>query len=487
MNSRADMGLRRAPESWELGRMPIDVRGILGESAGQNYRLHAEHINPQFARAMKTIGFDNCYERGVGAHLWDRDGNRYLDMLAGYGVFNVGRNHPDIRRALGEFLSLEHPSLVQMEAPQLSGVLARELKSRVGRDLDRVFFTNSGAEGVETAIKYARAATGRTALIHADHAFHGLTTGALAENGTEVFKEGFGPLLPDSRVVPFNDLEALERELAPRDVAAYIVEPIQGKGVYVAHDGYLAEAARLCRRHGALLIVDEVQTGLGRTGRFLAIDHDPEIEPDIVILSKSLSGGFVPVGAVLCKTWVYDRVFTSMSRSAVHSSTFGQGAFAMVAGLAALQAIDDDRLAENAADKGDRLIQGLQSLVPRFEFLKEIRGRGLMIGIEFGPPRSLALKGVWKAVHGMEKSLFVQAATVPMLEDHRILTQIAGPDMDVIKLIPPLVIDNDDVSWFLAAFERTMEQMHRVPGPVWDVLFRIGRNTLGVKSKAAAS
>ena len=467
--------------------MPIDVKRILGDSAGENYRLHAEHINPQFARALKIIGFDNCYERGLGAHLWDSDGNKYLDMLAGYGVFNAGRNHPDISRALSDFLSLEHPSLVQMEAPQLSGVLARELTARVGRDLDRVFFTNSGSEGVETAIKYARAATGRTALLHADHAFHGLTTGALSENGSEVFKAGFGPLLPDSRVVPFDDLDALERELSTGDVAGFIVEPIQGKGVHMPSDGYLAEAARLCHRHGALLIVDEVQTGLGRTGRFLAIDHDPEIDPDIVILSKSLSGGFVPVGAVLCKSWIYDRVFTSLSRAAVHSSTFGQGALAMVAGLASLQALDDDRLAENAADKGDKLMTGLQAMVPRFEFLKEIRGRGLMIGIEFGPPKSLALKGVWKTIHGMEKSLFVQAATVPMLQDHHVLTQIAGPDIDVIKLIPPLVLEDGDVSWFLGAFEKTLEQMHRVPGPVWDVLFRIGRNALGVKTKSKAS
>lgn len=466
--------------------MPIDVKRILSDSAGQNYSLHAEHINPQFAKAMKIIGFDNCYERGLGAHLWDADGNRYLDMLAGYGVFNVGRNHPEIRRALRELLELEHPSLVQMEAPRLSGVLARELKARVGRDLDRVFFTNSGAEGVETAIKYARAATGRAALLHADHAFHGLTTGALAENGSDVFKAGFGPLLPESRVVPFNDLESLNEELSKGDVAAFIVEPIQGKGVFMPDDGYLAEAAMLCHRHGALLIVDEVQTGLGRTGGFLAIDHEPDVEPDIVILSKSLSGGFVPVGAVLCKAWIYDRVFSTLSRAAVHSSTFGQGALAMVAGLAALQAIDDGRLAENAADKGAKLMSGLRDMVPRFEFMKEIRGRGLMIGIEFGPPRSLALKGIWKAIHGMEKSLFVQAATVPLLQDHHVLTQIAGPDLDVIKLIPPLVVDDDDVSWFLTAFERTMEQMHRVPGPVWDVLFRIGRNALGVKAKVRA-
>lgn len=466
--------------------MPLDLRRLLSETTGSNYALHAEHVNPQFAKALKLIGFDVCYERGLGAHLWDGDGNRYLDMLAGFGVFNVGRNHPAIRRALADFLVAEHPSLVQMDAPQLSGVLARELKSRVGYGLDRVFFTNSGTEGVETAIKYARAATGRDALLHADHAFHGLSTGALAQNGSDVFKTGFGSLLPECRMVAFGDLAALERALSADDVAAFIVEPIQGKGVHVPETGYLTEAARLCRRHGALFIVDEVQTGLGRTGRFLAIDHEPGLEPDIVILSKALSGGFVPIGAVLCKRWIHDRVFSSLSRAAVHSSTFGQGAFAMVAGLAALEALDDDGLIESAEDKGDRLVAGLRAMIGRFEFLKEVRGRGLMIGVEFGPPRSFALKGVWKTVHAMEKSLFIQAVTVPMLRDHRVLTQIAGPDIDVIKLIPPLGIDDEDVSWFLSAFESTLENMHRVPGPVWDVLFQIGRNAFGTGARGAA-
>lgn len=466
--------------------MPIDIERLLADSAAQNYELHAAHINPQFAKTLKIIGFDICYQKARGAHLWDTDGNRYLDMLAGYGVFNVGRNNSDVRKALEDFLALDQPSLVQMDAPQLSGILARELKTRVGRGLDRVFFTNSGAEGVECAIKYARAATSRVAILHADHGFHGLTTGALAQNGAEAFTAGFGPLLPDSRVVPFNDAAALESALSAGDVAAFIVEPIQGKGVHMPDPGYLADVQRLCRQYGALFIIDEVQTGIGRTGKFLAIDWEPEIDPDIVILSKSLSGGYVPVGAVLCKTWIYDKVFSSLNRSVVHSSTFGQGALAMVAGLASLAALDDHLLAGNAQAQGEKLMRGLEALVPRYEFLKEIRGRGLMIGIEFGRPKSLALKGVWTAIHKMEKSLFTQAAIIPLLQDHKILTQVAGPEMDVIKLIPPLVIDDADVDWFLTAFEDTMDKMHRVPGPVWDVLYRIGKNTLASKKPASA-
>src|SRR5581483_6347982 len=181
------------------------------------------------------------------------------------------------------------------------------------------------------------------------------------------------------------DLETLEAELENGDVAAFVVEPVQGKGVNVPDAGYLRKAQQLCREHGALFIADEVQTGMGRTGKFLAIEHDgPGIDPDIVVLAKSLSGGFVPVGAVLCKKWIHEKVFSSMQRSVIHSSTFSQGSFAMVAGLAALDVIDREQLIANAARMGDRIGNGLREMQSRFELMKEIRWRGLMMGIEFG-------------------------------------------------------------------------------------------------------
>ena len=328
-----------------------------------------------------------------------------------------------------------------------------------------VFFTNSGAEGIETALKYARCATRRPAILHCEKAFHGLTYGALSINGDESFRAGFEPFLSDCRKIPFNDLEALERELHRGDVAAFVVEPIQGKGVNIPSPGYLREAAKLCHKHGALYVDDEVQTGMGRTGRFLAIEHDGDVDADIVVLAKTLSGGFVPVGAVLCKQWIHDKVFSSMNRSVVHSSTFSQGSFAMAAGLAALDVLDRHRLIEQAEAMGRLLAEGLRALVPRFEFLKEIRARGLMVGIEFGAPRSLGLKAAWTMAHKLDKSLFPQAAIIPLLDKHHIITQVAGHHIDVIKLIPPLVISAEDVKWFLTAFEDVLVQMHKFPGP----------------------
>jgi ornithine--oxo-acid transaminase len=453
----------------------FDIAALLKQNEGRNYELHSAHVNPSNSRTLSTIGFDRCYVRAEGPYLWDVDGTKYLDMLAGYGVFGLGRNNPDVRKAITDFLALDYPSLVKMEAPLLSGLLAAELKKRMPNQLDMVFFTNSGSEGIETALKYARCATRRPGIVFCEKAFHGLTYGSLSLNGDDNFREGFEPFLTDCRKIPFNDLAALERELARGDVAAFVVEPIQGKGVNVPSPGYLKEAAALCRKHGTLFVDDEVQAGMGRTGKFLAIEHEGNVDPDIVVLSKTLSGGFVPVGAVLCKKWIHEKVFSSMNRSVVHSSTFSQGSLAMVAGLAALDTLDRRGIISNAAAMGKLLNDGLHAMVSRFEFLKEIRGRGLMIGIEFGSPQSLGLKAAWALMHKMDKSLFPQAALIPLLDKHHILTQVAGHHIDVIKLIPPLVISEEDVKWFLTAFEDVMVQMHKFPGPAWNVVSDIGK------------
>jgi ornithine--oxo-acid transaminase len=465
--------------------MTIDIKALLEEHRGRNYDLHRAHVNPVYAKVLRTIGFDRCYTRAEGAHLWDEKGRRYLDMLAGYGVFNVGRNHPEVRRALTEFMAADYPSLVQLEAPLLSGLLAEELKRRMPNALDIVYFTSSGTEGVETAIKFARCATHRPVIVHVTKAFHGLTNGALALNGDAIFRDGFEPLLPECRCIPFDDLESLEEALAPGNVAAFIVEPVQGKGVIIPSPGYLREAARLCRNRGTLFVADEVQCGMGRTGRFLALEHDGDVDPDIVILSKSLSGGYLPVGAVLTRKWIYERVYSSMERAVVHSSTFGQGSLAMVAGLATLSVMDDEGLVARAEEMGDRLGEGLLAMKERYEFIRDVRWRGLMIGIEFGRPRSVGLRTAWSIARKMDKSLFPQAVTMPLLDDHHVLTQVAGHHTDIIKLLPPLVIAASDVEWFLGAFDQCMQSLHRFPGPVWEALSKIGKNALSGRSRSA--
>jgi len=461
----------------------LDIRALLKQHEGRNYELHAAHVNPSNVRTLKTIGFDRCYVRAEGPYLWDVKGEKYLDMLSGYGVFGLGRNHPDVRRVLTEFMQADYPSLVKMEAPLLCGLLAEDLKRRMPNQLDMVFFTNSGSEGIETAIKYAKCVTRRPAILHCKKAFHGLTYGALSLNGDDSFRDGFEPFLPHCRAIPFNDLAALEEELSRGDVAAFVVEPVQGKGVNLPSSGYLRDAAQLCRKHGALFVDDEVQTGMGRTGRFLAIEHEGDVDPDIVVLAKTLSGGFVPVGAVLCKKWIHEKVFSSMQRSVVHSSTFSQGSFAMAAGLAALDVLDRHNLIQRAETIGNQIGNGLRSLIPRYEFLKEVRWRGSILGIEFGSPSSLTLKAAWTLMHQMDKSLFPQAAIIPLLDKHHIITQVAGHHIDVIKLLPPLVLSEEDVRWFLTAFEEVLAQMHKFPGPAWNVIADIGKMALTNRSR----
>lgn len=467
--------------------MSFDILSLIREAEGRNYELHEAHVNPRFAKTLRTIGFDRCYTRAEGAYLWDNEGRRYIDMLSGYGVFNMGRNHPVIRQALIDFLGSDCPSLVQMEAPLLSGLLAEKLKARMPNELDYVFFTNSGTEGVEAAIKYARAATGKPAILYAKKAYHGLSNGALSLNGDSVFRETFEPLLPECRMLPFNDLAALEQALAAGDVAAFIVEPIQGKGVNIPSAGYLREAAALCHKHGALFVADEVQSGMGRTGKFLALEHDGDVDPDIVILSKSLSGGYVPVGAVLTRKWIFDRVFPTMEKSVVHSSTFGQGSLAMVAGLAALHVLDEQQLIPRAEQVGNQLGEALSALIPKYEFMKEVRWQGLMLAIEFARPKSFGLRSGWEIAHRMDKSLFPQAITMPLLQEHGMITQVAGHHIDVVKLLPPMVLTDTDVRDFVNAFEQVMINLHRFPGPVWEALSRIGKSSMGWGSKNKVS
>ncbi len=445
--------------------MGFDLNGVLDARRGEGYALHGRYLNPQTPRVLHAIGFDRVYERAEGAYLFDSDGQRYLDFLAGFGVFGVGRNHPVVRQALHDLLERRGADLVQMDTPLLAGLLAERLLAKAP-GLDRAYFCNSGTEAVEAALKFARAATGRRRVLYCDHAFHGLTAGSLSVNGSEDFRDGFGPLLPDTRIA-FGDLEALQRELRRGDVAALIIEPIQGKGVHIPPGRFLPAAQTALRQAGALLICDEVQTGFGRTGRFFAYEHDG-VEPDIVTVAKALSGGYVPVGATLAKDWIFEKVYSSMDRVLVHDSTFGSNSMAMAAGLASLAVIDDEGLVDNAARAGEALLDGLRPLLDRYELLADVRGRGLMIGLEFGKPRSLRLRGGWSVLQAARRGLFAQMVVLPLFQRHRILTQVAGDHMDVIKLLPPLMIGDEEVQWFLEGFTDVMESAHKGNGLMVD-------------------
>jgi ornithine--oxo-acid transaminase len=444
----------------------IDIATLFESREGERFSLHTNRLNEQMVRVLRTIGYDVGFCKGRAQYLYDRKEERYLDLLSGFGVFALGRNHPAIRAALKSVLDADLPNLVQMDVSTLAGILAERLLALVPH-LDKVFFANSGAESVEAAIKFARAATGRSGIVYCNHAFHGLTYGALSLNGDETFRKGFEPLLPDCVSIPFNDLTALEQALSSRRMAAFIVEPIQGKGVILPAEEYLKGAEHLCRRYETLFVADEIQSGLGRTGRFLAGEHWG-IEPDMVLLAKALSGGHVPVGAVLMRKKIFDKVFDRMDRAVVHGSTFAKNDLAMAAGIATLEVMKSGRVIENAARTGERLVRELSALADNYELLKEVRGKGLMIGVEFGAPSSLKLKASWSMLETASKGLFCQLITIPLFKQHKILTQVAGHGSHTVKLIPPLIINDADCDWIVRAFDDVIADSHRA-GAVWSL------------------
>jgi ornithine--oxo-acid transaminase len=433
-------------------RPSIDVAEILARRGGDALDLHHRYLNRQMVRVLKTIGFDRDWVGGEGAYLVDSKGDRYLDLLSGYGVFALGRNPPAVREQLARVLEAGTASLPQLGVTVLPGVLAEELLRRAPSSVETVLLTNSGAESVEGAIKLARAATGRPRILYCDHGFHGLTMGALSVNGNPEFRERYGPFLPGCVPVPFGDLDALRRELQQGDVAAFLVEPVQGKGVVTPPAEYLPEVQALCRRHGTVFCVDEVQTGLGRTGRFLALEHWA-LEPDMVLVSKALSGGYVPVGAILASREVFDGVFDSMERSVAHGSTFGQNDLAAAAALATLSEIDDAGLVERASVLGGRLLELTMPLVERHEVVRDVRGLGLMWAVELGPPTGGTARRIWDSIERRQPGLAAQLLVVPLFKDHHILTQVAGHHMNVVKALPPLVIDESEIERFADALD----------------------------------
>jgi ornithine--oxo-acid transaminase len=465
--------------------MPFDVARTFAERSGENFALHERYMNQQLARTLRTLGFDRNYIRGEGCYLYDDTGAQYLDFLSGFGVYALGRSHPAVKASLHQALDLDLPNMVQMDCALLPGLLAEQLASRAHQGISRVFFCNSGAESVEAAIKFARHSTQRPKILYAEHAFHGLTTGALALNGGKEFRKGFGDLL-ESAAVPFGNLEALEQQLRGKDVAAFIVEPIQGKGVYCAPAEYWRAAQQLCRQYGTLLVTDEVQTGIGRTGKFFCHEHWG-LEPDIITISKALSGGFVPIGAMLTTEKIFASVYDSMEDALKHSTTFGRNQMAMVAGLATLATFDDEDIVSRAERTGADLRGKLRGLAEQYDLIQDIRGLGLMIGIEFGEPQSRSAGRRFRTLERLRTGMFSQTVVVPLFHRHRIITQVAADNVNIIKLLPPLIAGPAEVDYFVQALDDVMADAHRGSGLTYEFGRTMARGALKRKSQRSVA
>jgi ornithine--oxo-acid transaminase len=457
----------------------LDSLGVISDAtarAGEAIELAARHLDPSLVDVLRILGFDKQYASARGSHLYDTAGRDYLDFHTGEGFASLGHNHPGVREVLQATLAADLIDGVQIHYSALAGMLAEALSQRLPEGLDAVFFTSTGAEAVDSAMKFARAATGRPRLLSCDNGFHGVTLGPLSLVGDDFFKEGFGPLLPGCERVPFGDLASLERQLRARDVAAFIVEPIQGRMVTLPPAGYLKAAEDLCRRYGTLFVADEIQTGLGRTGTWFALEHWG-LRPDFVLVGKALSGGYMPIAAMVTTREIYQKAVGTLERSYVHQSTYGRNRLSAAAGLATIRVIERDSLLENAQRMGTILQEGLAELQQRYEMVKEIRASGLMIGIELCAPSSPLAKLNWRLIHMASEGLFPQLIVIPLHRDHRVITMAAGKN-DVIKLLPPLTLSEQEARSFLDALDVVLAECHGAASKNWSVVRDIAKATL---------
>ena len=464
---------------------PTDALGVMADAmarTGETLELAARHLDPSLVDVLGILGFDKAYVSARGSYLYDAAGRAYLDFHTGEGFASLGHNHPGVRDVLQATLAAELIDGVQIHYSPLAGMLAEALSQRLPPGLDTVFFASAGAEAVDAAMKFARAATGRPRLISCESSFHGVTLGPLSLVGDEFFKEGFGPLLPGCVRVPFGDLARLEEELSAKDVAAFIVEPIQGRMVSLPPDGYLQGAQELCRRYGTMFVVDEIQTGLGRTGRWFALEH-VGLEPDFVLVGKALSGGYMPVAAMVTRREIHQAAVGTLERCYVHQSTFGRNRLSMAAGLATLRIIEREGLVEHAAHVGAVLRAGLAELQRRYEMITEIRACGLMIGIELGAPSSGMARLNWRLIHMASEGLFPQLIVIPLHRDHGVITMAAGKN-DVIKLLPPLTLSESEAHSFLEALDAVLAECHGSTSKNLAVVRDIATTTLRRRARA---
>ncbi|HXA84703.1 MAG TPA: aspartate aminotransferase family protein [Candidatus Dormibacteraeota bacterium] len=421
---------------------------------------YSEHVNPQWVRLLSLLEMNVRYTRCLGAALFTTDGVRILDFLSGYCVHNLGHNHPSVIAALHDELDRSGPAMLQSHVPELAGALAAELCRLAGGRLEKVYFCSSGSEGVETVIKFARLFTRRAGLLYCTGAFHGLTCGALSLMADSSWAQGFAPLLPGAESVPFANLPELESRLASKKFAAFVVEPIQSEaGVRVPPEDYLREAQMLCKKYGTLFVLDEVQTGLYRTGPFLAAHHWG-LDPDMVVLAKALSGGLVPSGAVLMSDEIYESVYSSLGRSIIHTSTYSENGLAMRAGLATLKTLQDEQLGKRSQTLGQRLRQSLTEALSGYEMVAEVRGLGMLNGIEFRRPESWQLRVPFEAFRKIHEGMFGQIIVGKLFREHNFLTQMCGNNFMVLKAAPPLMVSEEQITDFVRAVKDVVEEVH---------------------------
>jgi ornithine--oxo-acid transaminase len=458
--------------------MARDLLELLRASQGSQFELHDAYVNPRMREMLRLVSMDTDYVRAAGSYLFDSKGRRYLDLVTHSGVFSIGHNHPHVASTLKGVLSAELPNILLMDCSLLSGLVARRLLETTPH-LGKVYFGNSGAEAVEASLKMARGATGKPRLLSFVGAYHGLTYGALSAVGHEMWREGFAPFLPGCTQVPFNDLDAVARELRRGDVACVLGETIQGDGgVNLPLPGFWPAVAELCREHGAYLVLDEIQAGLGRAGRFLHAYEHYDVRPDMLLLGKALSGGQAPVSAVLMTDEIFAKVFSRVDRCFIHSGTYCENNLSMAAAWATLDVYEEEGLVAKAGEQGDYFLEKLRPLREKYELVHDVRGKGLLLALELGPPQSMSLKVGWSTLGKLNEGLGAQMVIVPLYRDHGILVQVGGHNFRVIKMMPALGITRAEIDFVVESLDAVLADCHRFPGGNWTLVFEMAKRAM---------
>jgi putrescine aminotransferase len=438
-----------------MEQVKVSLKDTADMSSSEVFELHRKHLNSGYVQMMDLMDYGMIYQKATGCMLEDKDGKEYLDFLGGYGSLNLGHNHPAVLQSLKDLEG--RPNLVHNSLSPYPAVLAARLAEETGGELPRAFFCSSGSEAVEAALKLAQAATGRHKLVHCTDAYHGKSLGALSVAGREHYKAPFRPLFPGCIEIPFGDAQALEEVLRQEDAAAFIVEPIQGEGgVHLPPEGYLRLAKEICSRYGTLLILDEVQTGMGRTGKLFAYQHE-DMVPDILVLAKSLGGGMMPIGAYLTTDPIHQRAYGGIMECLLHSATFGGNSLACAAAIATLETLHKEQLVEESLAKGNYLLSQLYRLQETHPVIKEVRGRGLLIGVEFhrsaSADGSYGTDGIQQLVSGNN----ALSISVRLLKEFRILTGYSPGNPNLIRIEPPLIISYEQIKRFIDTLEHILE------------------------------
>ena len=450
--------------------------------AGGVLETYERHVNPTFTKLLGLLGYGRVWSRGEGTRVFDDTGKSYLDMLAGFGATNLGHNHPDLHRALIEALEANPLHVCHVGPTPHEAAVGERLSRSAGEPFAIGMMSSSGAEAVEAAIKIARAATRRKGVLYCKGGFHGLSIGTLSIMGAPRLRGPFEPLLGHCVPVPFGEVDALKQALASKRFACFVVEPIQAEaGVIVPPAGYLAAARELCTQFGTQLVFDEVQTGVGRTGTTYAF-HGEGVTPDLLVLAKGLGGGIVPVGATLCSRELHQRAYGGLDRFDAHGSTFAGNALACAAAIATLDIVERERLAERAATLGSYLLDRLGARIGNHPLVRDIRGRGLLVGVELGTTATGILQGIGARLASLSPVAgrlapppFVgQWISVRLLEAG-FLCQPTAHEWDVLKIEPPLTISEAELDSFVAALGDVLDDYRSAAVILKDVGVRMAQ------------